>query len=525
MLLGSSALEPSSLTQKFLHRTLVGTFFKNERAHQMKQKWTHRELEESWMLSTAELKLLDDVSHKNRLGFALLLKFFQIEGHFPESKKEIPQACAAFIAEQLESPVELFFAFFKYGWDDRTSRHRRAEIRNFCGYREATTNDTKQISDWLVENYISSGANEQQIQAAAYQRLKELKIEPPERARIDRLVRSARKRHEAQVFETIARAITKRVRKRLDALIEIDEDEDENENEQQINFTQLRQGPGGANLKSILHELDKLDCLKALALSFKSIRRYQPRHGHKVGSKSRLRGICMPRTNPQKKARQLAKYLRDEQPDYQYLKTVFRHLRTELDVPVLKISKKLPQLPTEDELKIYYETVWQADNSQDLLIIKTLLYTGARVSELVNIKLTDVDFKRCQIRIDGGKGDKDRIVPFPEPFKELLAFHSKALKAEGATYLFESTWKKNYTDRGIRKILERYALAAGLDKSISPHMLRHFLFTWLKKQGIDDALIQPYSGHASRKSLEVYSNLSLTDAQTEYNQAIRRFPV
>jgi integrase/recombinase XerD len=233
----------------------------------------------------------------------------------------------------------------------------------------------------------------------------------------------------------------------------------------------------------------------------------------------------MPRTNPQKKAKQLAKYLRGEQPDYHYLKAVFRHLRTELEVPVLKTSKKLPQLPTEDELKLYYETVWQGHNSQDLLIIKTLLYTGARVSELVNMKLSDVDFKRCQIRIDSGKGDKDRIVPFPEPFKELLAFHSKTLKAKGATYLFESSWKKRYTDRGIRKILERYATTAGLEKGISPHKLRHFLFTWLKKQGIDDALIQPYSGHASRKSLEVYSTLSLTDAQTEYNQAIRRFPV
>lgn len=233
----------------------------------------------------------------------------------------------------------------------------------------------------------------------------------------------------------------------------------------------------------------------------------------------------MPRTNPRKKAKQLAKYLRDELPDYQYLKTVFRHLRTELEVPVLKNSKKLPELPTEDELKRYYETVWQGHNSQDLLIIKTLLYTGARVSELVNMKLSDVDLKQCQIRINSGKGDKDRIVPFPEPFKELLAFHSKALKAIGATYLFESSWKKRYTDRGIRKILERYAHAAGLDKSISPHKLRHFLFTWLKKQGIDDALIQPYSGHASRKSLEVYSTLSLADAQTEYNQAIYRFPV
>lgn len=233
----------------------------------------------------------------------------------------------------------------------------------------------------------------------------------------------------------------------------------------------------------------------------------------------------MPRTNPRKKAKQLAKYLRDEQPDYHYLKAVFRHLRTELDVPVERNAKKLPEIPTEEELERYYETVWKGGNSQDLLIIKTLMYTGVRVSELINIKLADVDLRHCQIRIDGGKGDKDRIVPFPEQFKEVLAFHSKSLKAKGATHLFESTWKKRYTDRGIRKILERYAVAAGIEKSISPHKLRHFLFTWLKKQGIDDALIQPYSGHASRKSLEMYSQLSLADAQPHYNEAIRRFPV
>ncbi|HNB23728.1 MAG TPA: tyrosine-type recombinase/integrase [Candidatus Melainabacteria bacterium] len=233
----------------------------------------------------------------------------------------------------------------------------------------------------------------------------------------------------------------------------------------------------------------------------------------------------MTRTNPIKKAKQLAKYLRDEQPDYQYLKAVFRHLRTELEVTVERTSRKLPELPTEEELQRYYDTVFRGSNSQDLLIIKTLMYTGARVSELVSIKIEHIDFRRCQIRIDGGKGDKDRIVPFPEQFKEVLSLHCKNMKAKRATYLFESSWKKRYTDRGVRKILERYADAAGLTKSMSPHKLRHFLFTWLKKQGIDDALIQPYSGHASRKSLEVYSQLSLADAQTEYNQAIRRFPV
>jgi integrase/recombinase XerD len=77
----------------------------------------------------------------------------------------------------------------------------------------------------------------------------------------------------------------------------------------------------------------------------------------------------------------------------------------------------------------------------------------------------------------------------------------------------------------VRKLLARYAQRAGLSRPISPHRLRHFLFTWLKKQGIDDALIQPYSGHASRQSLEVYSRLAIEDAQAEYDQAIGRFPV
>jgi len=74
-------------------------------------------------------------------------------------------------------------------------------------------------------------------------------------------------------------------------------------------------------------------------------------------------------------------------------------------------------------------------------------------------------------------------------------------------------------------MLSKYTKAAGITNSISPHKLRHFLFTWLKKQGVDDALIQPYSGHESRKSLEIYSKLSLADAQENYENLIKKFPV
>ncbi len=231
------------------------------------------------------------------------------------------------------------------------------------------------------------------------------------------------------------------------------------------------------------------------------------------------------RTSPKKKAQQIAKYFRHENPDYNYIRAVFVNLRQELEVEVKATPKKLPCVPTEDMIKKYYEVVWQTKNMQDMLIIKTLLYTGARVSELVRLKINDVDLGDCQIRVVCGKGKKDRQVPFPKSFRETLAMHINNSIKSKHTYLFESSWKKQYSDRGIRKMLAKYSQLAGMSENISPHQLRHFLFTWLKKQGIDDALIQPYSGHETRQSLEIYSRLSLAEAQEVYDDKIKKFPI
>ncbi len=231
------------------------------------------------------------------------------------------------------------------------------------------------------------------------------------------------------------------------------------------------------------------------------------------------------RTPPKQKARELARHLRGERPDYDYLKQVFRHLRAELEIEIPRAPQRLPHVPSEDEIRRYYQAVWQARNFGDMVLIKTLLYTGVRVSELINIRLGAVDLDRCQITVVQGKGGKDRVVPFPASFKETLGMHMARMREKGATYLFESSWKKRYSDRGVRRMLERYAEAAGLERNLSPHQLRHFLLTWLKKQGIDDALIQPYSGHVSRQSLEIYSRLAIGEAQQEYDHVIGRFPI
>jgi integrase/recombinase XerD len=231
------------------------------------------------------------------------------------------------------------------------------------------------------------------------------------------------------------------------------------------------------------------------------------------------------RTPAKRKARQLAKHLRAERPDYAYLKEVFRHLRDELGVEVTTGPTTLPYVPTEAEIRRYYQTVWTTQRTGDIVLIKTLLYTGVRVAELVAIRIDEVDLDACRIRITQGKGGKDRYVPFPASFKEALALHIGAGKDKGATFLFESSWKKPYSTRGVRAMLARYAARAGLEHNMAPHRLRHFLFTWLKTHGIDDALIQPYSGHHSRTSLEIYSKISLGAAQDTYEEIIDQFPV
>jgi integrase/recombinase XerD len=167
------------------------------------------------------------------------------------------------------------------------------------------------------------------------------------------------------------------------------------------------------------------------------------------------------RTPAKRKARELARHLRAERPDYAYLKAVFRHLRAELGIDVARQPQKLPYVSTAEELRGYYNTVWTARRGGDIVLIKTLLYTGVRVAELVAIRIADVDLDACRIRITNGKGGKDRSVPFPASFKETLALHIDHQHSKGAAFLFESSWKKPYSTRGVRAMLARYAARPG----------------------------------------------------------------
>ena len=125
----------------------------------------------------------------------------------------------------------------------------------------------------------------------------------------------------------------------------------------------------------------------------------------------------MERIPPKQMAEKISKLLKKERPDPNYLKKVFEHIRRELDLKG-KIPKKnkLPELLTNDELAGFYDAVWNAANRTHMVMIKLLLFTGIRNSELANLKMNDIDLVNLKCRIHG-KGIKDRYVPIPASFR------------------------------------------------------------------------------------------------------------
>ena len=229
--------------------------------------------------------------------------------------------------------------------------------------------------------------------------------------------------------------------------------------------------------------------------------------------------------SPKKIAQRLARLLRPERPDYAYLKKAFQHTRTLLGVKPTKAKKRLPQLLTDQELIAFYEAVWKARNPKHMVMIKLLVFTGLRNAELARIRLQDVDLDHCQIFIRQGKGGKDRSVLFPANFRGELLQYTQGLQDHRAIFLFESNRLRPYSNRRIRQIIHKYALAAGIQKRVYPHLFRHQIITFLTKKGIISPKLQLISGHTKEKSLAIYRDLALVDVSNEYEEAMKSFPV
>ena len=227
------------------------------------------------------------------------------------------------------------------------------------------------------------------------------------------------------------------------------------------------------------------------------------------------------------RAKQIARIIQIDNPDYYYLKELFKKLRKELEIKRTLEPKKLPYVPTTEEIRRYYDVVWNNQNTKHMIIVKMLLYTGIKISELVKIKLEDVKLAKCIIHIKKDENnEKVRIIPFYSEFKQSLSGYIKEIKSKDKKeYLFESNWGKAFSPQGIRSILSNYSKLAQIKQNITPSRLRHFLFLWMKEQNIDDDLIQYYSGNESKEALKLYDKLKNYSNKEDHEKLMKEFPI
>ena len=151
-------------------------------------------------------------------------------------------------------------------------------------------------------------------------------------------------------------------------------------------------------------------------------------------------------------------------------------------------------------------------------IILTLLYSsGLRISELLNLKLNDIDFKTRTMRIRG-KGDKDRIVLFDQDALDLLNDYN-TLRDPSNDFLIYNKNGNKLSSRYVEILIKKYAERAGIKKKVTPHVLRHSFATHLLKHGVDIRIIQQLLGHASLSTTQIYTSVDMETVKDIYDKA------
>ena len=178
---------------------------------------------------------------------------------------------------------------------------------------------------------------------------------------------------------------------------------------------------------------------------------------------------------------------------------------SDLRVPRLRYDKKLPNYLTKKEVKLLLESTTYLKHKA---IFSTMYSAGLRVSEVINLRISDIISAEMKIRVRNGKRNKERYTLLSQKNLELLRLYWKKFGYKNYSpddYLFISRQtKKKLTSRGVQSAIEKAVKNAGISKKATPHTLRHSFATHLMNDGVDLVTIQALMGHSNMKTTSIY---------------------
>lgn len=222
----------------------------------MRREWETEDLIECWTLVDGDRKLVGNKTGATRLGFALMLKFFELEARFPRHGGELPEAAVRYVAEQVKVDPE---EFASYDWRSRSVKYHRAQVREAFGFRETTRADEEVFVVWLSEEVCPVELNEERVRGALLARCRAEKVEPP--GRTERIVGAARAESERRFCARTVSRLSEDSIARLEELVTADEGGGE-----VGAFAELKTDPGPLGLETLLNEIDKLERVRAVGL-------------------------------------------------------------------------------------------------------------------------------------------------------------------------------------------------------------------------------------------------------------------
>lgn len=209
---------------------------------------------------------------------------------------------------------------------------------------------------------------------------------------------------------------------------------------------------------------------------------------------------------------------------FRYLKLSGRVSKNPMDsIKRPKFEKKLPHYFTEKEIRALLAAPGRESliGVRDCAILELLYSSGLRISELAELRLNDIDLNRGLMRVVG-KGSKERIVPVGSQavsaIRDYLPARAKLRTEESSERLFLTKSGKDFDQRQLTNILDKYFRRIALQKGFSPHTLRHSFATHLLARGADLRAVQEMLGHANLQTTEIYTHVTLEDVKKAYKK-------